>query len=291
MAFSIKELESLSGIKAHTIRIWEQRYKFLKPRRTPTNIRTYDNEELKTLLTVALLNKYGYKISHIDEMQAEERLKVVLNLEYAEAQIENGVNELIGCMIDLKNIDFEEALNKHIQENGLQSTISELIFKFLERTGILWQTNRINPAHEHIVSNIIRQKIVSAINGLPLQKTAAPLYLLFLPEDEHHELGLLFVYYLLKRNGIPVLYLGANVPLKDVEYVIQLKKPQAAFLHLTSFPPQQKLEKFLHQLVLCCKGTKILISGSVTSKFPKSIPSNIIPLKTFSEADAYISAQ
>lgn len=291
MAFSIKELESLSGIKAHTIRIWEQRYKFLKPHRTPTNIRTYDNEELKTLLTVALLNKYGYKISQIDEMQAEERLKVVLNLQYAEAQIENGVNELIGCMIDLKNIDFEEALNKHIQENGLQLTISELIFKFLERTGILWQTNRINPAHEHIVSNIIRQKIVSAINDLPLQKTAAPVYLLFLPEDEHHELGLLFVYYLLKKNHIPVLYLGANVPLKDVEYVIQLKNPQAAYLHLTSFPPQQKLEKFLHQLVLRCKGIKILISGSVTAKFPKSVPGNIIPLKSFSEVDAYISAQ
>ena len=103
MSFTIKELESLSGIKAHTIRIWEQRYKFLRPSRTDTNIRRYNNEELKTLLTVALLNKYGYKISKIDEMRPEQRMEAVLNLQQPDAYDEYVINELIGCMIDLKS--------------------------------------------------------------------------------------------------------------------------------------------------------------------------------------------
>src|SRR5688572_19289611 len=148
MAFSIKELESLSGIKAHTIRIWEQRYNFIKPSRTATNIRTYSNEELKTILTVALLNKHGYKISRIDTMLPEQRSKEVLGLNTEEAQNEHQVNELIGCMIDLNIRQFETLLNECIQRIGIEATIKTIIFSFLEKIGILWQTGRINPAHE-----------------------------------------------------------------------------------------------------------------------------------------------
>jgi len=114
MSFTIKELEALSGIKAHTIRIWEQRYHFLKPSRTETNIRRYSNEELKTLLTVALLNKYGYKISKIDSMTHEERKKAVLDLSPEEAYNERLVNKMIGYMIDMRNIEFEKILNDYI---------------------------------------------------------------------------------------------------------------------------------------------------------------------------------
>jgi MerR family transcriptional regulator, light-induced transcriptional regulator len=212
MGFSIKELESLSGIKAHTIRIWEQRYKFLKPSRTLTNIRTYSNEELKTLLTVALLNKHGYKISRIDNMRPDQRRQEVLHLSDAEARNEQLVNDLIGAMIDLDFIQFEALLTQHISQQGLYTAISGVIFQFLQKVGILWQTNRIHPAHEHVASCIVRQKLISAIDQLPPASKAKPLFLLFLPEAEHHELGLLFVYYLLKERGLPVLYLGANVP-------------------------------------------------------------------------------
>src|SRR4051812_10393576 len=128
MSFTIKELESLSGIKAHTIRIWEQRYQFLKPARTTTNIRRYNNEELKTLLTVALLNKYGYKISRIDEMHAEQRTEAALHLQEPDARNEYNINELIGYMIDLKNIEFEKLLNKLIAEDGIERTIIGTVF-------------------------------------------------------------------------------------------------------------------------------------------------------------------
>ena len=128
MSFTIKELEALSGIKAHTIRIWEQRYCFLKPARTDTNIRRYSNDELKTLLTVALLNKYGYKISRIDSMTHEERKKAVMDLPAEEAFNERLVNKMIGYMIDMKNVEFEKLLNDYIKEHGIEKAIIEIIF-------------------------------------------------------------------------------------------------------------------------------------------------------------------
>ncbi|MGZ3881190.1 MAG: MerR family transcriptional regulator [Flavisolibacter sp.] len=225
MSFTIKELEALSGIRAHTIRIWEQRYNFLKPSRTETNIRRYSNEELKTLLTVALLNKYGYKISRIDSMSHEDRKKAVLGLSHEEAFNERLVNKMIGYMIDMRNTDFERLLNDHISEYGIEKTITEIIFYFLEKVGILWHTNHILPVQEHIVSNIVRQKILSAIDSLPLVNKHEPVFLLFLPEEEHHEMGLLFVYYLLRKKKMPVIYLGSSVPLKDVQFLFEHKAP------------------------------------------------------------------
>lgn len=289
MAFTIKELESLSGIKAHTIRIWEQRYNFLKPDRTATNIRTYNNEELKTLLSVALLNKYGYKISRIDDMNADQRSQAILGLSVDEAQNEYLINRLIGCMVDLKNLEFEQIINDYIQENGLQQALNTVIFQFLEKVGILWQANRINPAHEHVVSNIVRQKIISAIDALPVATKATPPVLLFLPEYEHHELGLLFVHYLLKKQSLPVLYLGANVPVKDVQYVVQIKKPSHLYTHLTSFPRQLHFEKLLSQLSAQNPLATLLVSGSITSSYSKSVPKNVMFLKSLDSVFSYVS--
>lgn len=290
MAFTIKELESLSGIKAHTIRIWEQRYNFLKPSRTQTNIRTYSNEELKTLLTVALLNRYGYKISKIDGMQPDQREKAVQELPQLDARVENLVNEMISYMIDLKSVEFETLLNTYIDQNGIEKTITELVFYFLEKVGILWQTNKVIPVQEHIVSNIIRQKIVAAIERQPFLQKQQPLFLLFLPEDEHHEMGLLFVYYLLKKNNIPVIYLGANVPLKDVGYIMQVKKPQYIYIHLTSFPHQHNFQKFLNNLSVQNNHVKILISGSAAQVYKRSIPENIFLFESFSQVLSYIQS-
>jgi DNA-binding transcriptional MerR regulator len=290
MSFTIRELESLSGVRAHTIRIWEQRYNFLKPSRTLTNIRTYNNEELKTLLTVALLNKYGYKISRIDRMQPDQRAEAALQLPQNEAYYENLVNDMIGYMIDLDHIAFEQLLNTHIQLQGIENTITQLIFNFLEKVGILWQTNRIVPVQEHVVSNIIRQKIVSAIEGLPFVHKPSPLFLLLLPEDEHHEMGLLFVYYLLRKKGIPVIYLGANVPAKDVGYLLEVKKPDHLYLHLTSFPRQHNFQKYLSTMAEYAKDSQLIFSGWATQLYRKPLPPNVHFLKSFHEVISYISA-
>jgi DNA-binding transcriptional MerR regulator len=288
MSFTIKELESLSGIKAHTIRIWEQRYRFLKPSRTLTNIRTYSNDELKTLLTVALLNKHGYKISRIDGMPPDQRRHEVLQLNSTEAKNEQLVNDMIGAMIDLEFIHFENLLARHIAQNDIFTTLSGIIFQFLEKVGILWQTNRINPAHEHVASCIIRQKVISAIDQLPGPVKPAPLFLLFLPESEYHELGLLFVYYLLKRRGLPVLYLGANVPLKDVSYVVEHKAPAYLYLHLSSFPVKQSFTKYIQALSEKTPESRILLSGVLAEEHKKPLPQNIQPLKSLSAVTSYI---
>ena len=290
MAFTIKELETLTGVKAHTIRIWEQRYQFIKPSRTVTNIRSYSNEELKTLLSVALLNKYGYKISKIDGMLPEQRSLEVLSLNNREAVEENIVNELIGCMIDLKAAEFETILNKQIKHYGLTIALTTIIFQFLKRVGILWQTDRINPSHEHIVSNIIRQKIIAAIESLPVGVKKNSLLVLFLPENEYHEIGLLYVYFLVRQKELQVIYLGANVPLRDVKYVANIKQPSHLYLHMTSMPSRLNFEKFITTLSAENKNCKILISGFVADNIYLKPLKNVYPLKSLPEVLAYLSS-
>ncbi len=292
MNFTIKELESLSGIKAHTIRIWEQRYNFLQPSRTQTNIRRYNNDELKTLLTVALLNKYGHKISRIDEMTPEQRDEAALNLQPSDAKDEYITNGLIGYMIDLKGLELEKLLTEQVHNQGMEKIIAGVVFRFLERVGILWQTNRLRPVQEHLVSAIIRQKMICGIDSLPLPTTAAPLFVLFLPEAEHHELGLLYVYYLLRKRGLPVIYLGANVPLRDMEHILPQRKPQYIYTHLTSFSGHAKFQRFMERLSDDAVHTQstVLLSGYVAQLFKKPQWPNVVLLQSLSSVQSYIQA-
>ncbi len=286
--FTIKDLENLSGIKAHTIRIWEQRYSFLKPERTGTNIRFYSNNELKTVLNIALLNKYGYKISHIDKMNEAEIKDKLLSLNQVQAQQERIVNELIESMVDLDIDKFEIVLDNYIIARGIERSISQIIFPFLEKIGILWLTSHINPAQEHLVSNIIRQKLIvgieSVVSSIDLKKTI----LLFLPEGEYHELGLLFLYYILKSRGAKVLYLGANVPIDDVEYVAKLKKPDYLFSHLTTVGHNFSFDRFLSNITKRFSGTPMIISGQLTHTYEKKIPPSINFKKSFAEMMEFV---
>src|SRR4051812_40045299 len=188
-AFTIKDIGNLSGVKAHTIRIWEQRYNFLKPQRTGTNIRYYSNDELKTILNIALLNKYGFKISHINKMNHDEINRKLISLSHQYAQQERIVNQLISYMVDLDVESFEELLDQQIEAKGIEKIINEIVFPFLEKIGILWVTNNINPAQEHLVTNIIRQKLLVGIETTVSQIKSEKIALLFLPEGEFHELG------------------------------------------------------------------------------------------------------
>ncbi|MDP3392391.1 MerR family transcriptional regulator [Sediminibacterium sp.] len=289
-AFTIKDLENLSGIKAHTIRIWEQRYSFLNPQRTETNIRYYSGDELKTVLNIALLNKYGFKISHIDKMSAAEMREKTLSLNQSQAQIERMVNELISCMVDMKIEEFEMLLDGYIKSKGIERTIPQIIFPFLERIGILWITNHINPAQEHLVTNIIRQKLIMGIETCHAPLVQKKTVLVFLPEGEHHELGILFTNYLFKSRGIKVIYLGANVPLKDVEYVATLKKPDFLYSHLTSVANNFNFEKFLVNVQNRIPEFQVIVSGALTQNYKKRIPTNVSFKKSLSEVMEYITA-
>lgn len=288
-AFTIKDIENLSGVKAHTIRIWEQRYNFLKPRRSDTNIRYYSNEELKTILNIALLNKYGFKISHIDKMDYSEINQKLISLSHHYARQEWIINQLISFMVDLDIDLFEELLEEHIETKGIEETINEIIFPFLEKIGILWLTNNINPAQEHLATNVIRQKLLVGIENTVSQIKSEKVALLFLPEGEYHELGLLYVYYLLKNRGVKVLYLGADVPLSDVHFIVKAKNPDYLYTHLTSLAPNFNMERFLNNIYSKISEVPVVISGTFTWNYKKDIPANIQLKKSLSEVKEYIS--
>jgi MerR family transcriptional regulator, light-induced transcriptional regulator len=288
-AFTIKDLENLTGVKAHTIRIWEQRYSFLKPQRTDTNIRYYNNVELKTILNIALLNKYGYKISQIDRMSEIEVKDKILTLGNFQAQQERIINELIQHMIDMNLDGFEDTLDSYIVSRGIEKTINLIIFPFMERIGMLWMTDHINPAQEHLVSNIIRQKLIVGTEGIKTHLHVNKTVLLFLPEGEYHELGLLFIQYLLKNRGISTLYLGANVPLEDVEYVVQLKQPDYLYTHLTSVSSGFSFDRFLSTLTKKFDATPVIISGRLTLAYEKRIPPKINFKRTLGEVMEFIT--
>jgi DNA-binding transcriptional MerR regulator/methylmalonyl-CoA mutase cobalamin-binding subunit len=289
-SFTIKDLESLSGIKAHTIRIWEQRYGFIKPQRTATNIRYYSNDELKTLLNVSLLNKHGYKISKIDQMTAEQMQQSILSLPGSDAIQERLVNEMVHLMVELQVNDVDSLLAEQIKLNGVEHTILELIFPFLERIGILWLTGHINPAQEHLITNLIRQKLLVAIENTSPSIRKSATALLFLPEGEYHEMGLLFLYYLLKSSGVLVYYIGANAPISDVAYVVEAKKPTVIFTHITSAGSKFSMEKFLDRINKKIPNTSIVITGLTTQQYKKPVPATVQFMKSLSEVKDYISS-
>jgi len=286
-SFTIKDLENLSGIKAHTIRAWEQRYQLIKPRRTYTNIRYYSNDELKKVLNIALLNKYGYKISHIDKMKEQEVKEKISSLTQ-QAHEEKTISKLIEYLVDLDIEALENTINRTITTRGIERAVAQIIFPFLERIGILWNTNHINPAQEHLVSNIIRQKLILGIESASLPAKTDKSVLLFLPEGEHHELGLLFMNYLLKIRGIPTIYLGANIPLEDVEYVVNYKKPTYLYTHLTCVCAGFCFEKFIKDIKRRFAGKSLFISGKLTNTYMKKIPAHINFKKSFTEVMDFV---
>ena len=287
--YSIKDLEQVSGIKAHTIRIWEQRYNFLQPSRTETNIRTYSAVELKTILNVSFLNKYGFKISHIDKMSPEQMEEKILTINQMDAQKERVVNNLIKDMVSLNMPAFEQQLDNYIAQKGVEKTIVEIIFSFLERVGILWMTSKINPAQEHLATNILRQKIIYGIEKLTPVTKYTKRVVLFLPEAEYHELGILYVHFLLKQNGIYVDYLGTNIPMGDLEFLVSRTKPDYLFCHITSPAKKFKLDKFLEGLSKINKSSPVVLSGQIVRDYKGQVASNISIKRSLGETIQFLN--
>lgn len=289
-AFTIRDLENLSGIRAHTIRIWEQRYSFLKPRRTQTNIRYYDSDELKIILNVALLNKNGYRVSSIDRMTPDEISQKILALNSDSAQLDRLINEMLKDMIDLNAPAFERTVDEFISHNGIANAISNLIFPFLNKVGILWMTNHVRVSQEHLVSNIVRQKLIRGIEDIKVNNNNSKAIVLFLPDGEYHELGLLYVQYLLKVRGKNTIYLGADVPIEELAYVCNTKHPEMLYTHLTSLPARFNFEKYLSVIRQNINNTPVVISGRVTHDYTKKVPDGIRFGKSLEEVITHLAA-
>jgi DNA-binding transcriptional MerR regulator len=235
--YSIKDLERLTGIKAHTIRIWEQRYNLLSPNRSETNIRSYSNEELKHLLNVSLLNKYGVKISKIAEMDPQHIAHEAATILVAETDHEDLINGMINAMIDLDENLFDSVMDNATNRFGFAEAVIHVVYPFMNRIGIMWQTGTINPAQEHFVSNLIRQKFIVAINSIRVEKQRIPhSYILFLPENELHELVLLFYHFMIKHAGAKAFYLGQSVPFDDLSRVVEISQADRIITCITNRP-------------------------------------------------------
>lgn len=266
--YSIKELEKLSGIKAHTIRIWEKRHQLIQPKRTQTNIRYYSDEDLKKIIQVSVLNNHGLKISHIVGLSLDDLSRKVSELSEATESIEIYIDQLILAMVDLEEEGFEKILGHLTVKFGFEKTVVEILYPFLEKIGILWLSNNITPAQEHFISNLIRQKLIVAIDGLPLPPKSAPKVVLFLPENELHELGLLFYYYLVKNLGFRPYYLGQNVPYQDLQSVYEQHQPQILISSFTSGPSPKVLPAYVTRMSGDFSACRIFLSGMAIKKTP-----------------------
>ena len=275
-SYSIKDLEHLSGIKAHTLRMWEQRYQFINPKRTDTNIRFYDDDDLKLILNIALLKDNGYKISKIAQMSQEERQREVMRLTERNHKFPDQMHALTLAMVDLDEDRFEKIMATNILKLGFENTMLKIVYPFLTKIGALWQTGAINPAQEHFISNLIRQKLIVAIDGQFEHKgDEANKFLLFLPEGELHELSLLFASYLIKSRKHKVIYLGQSLPFAGLESMYHACHPDYLLTVITTTPNQRSVQGYISKLSDFSSHSTVFVSGYQVIGQDLQLPSNV----------------
>ena len=289
--YSIKELEKLSGIKAHTIRIWEKRYNLIEPHRTNTNIRCYTDNDLKKILNVAVLNRQGIKISNIARLNELELKEAIIRVTKTTDSRDSLVDSLIISMIDLDEYKLEAIIDKSIFKTGLKSTVINVLYPFLDKVGILWQSGDVNPAQEHFVSCLIRQKIISSTDQLP--KTFNPKakkFMLLLPEGERHEIALLFSHFLIKEAYHEVIYLGQSVPYSDVLTTGAFIQFDNILVSSTTSQPEFDFIQYLKDLSVAFPDKKILYFSSFLGEKPSELSANHIHLNIIKDLSDYLTA-
>lgn len=273
--YSIKDLEQLSGIKAHTLRIWEQRYNIISPKRTDTNIRTYDDQDLKLVLNISLLKDHGYKISEISRLSAEEMSREVMTISDRQLNYPDQIHALTISMIDLDEERFEKIVSTNILQFGFENTMIHIIYPFLSRIGTLWVTGSIGPAQEHFITNLIRQKIIVAIDGqVNKQRPDAKKYVLFLPEGELHEISLLFANYIIRARHNRVIYLGQSLPFSELVFACDLHKPDYIFTAITSVPSNNEVQPYINKMARSFPESHLLLTGYQIVGQDLNIPNN-----------------
>lgn len=247
--FSIKDLENISGIKAHTIRIWEKRYSLLSPERTETNIRHYSHKNLQKLLNIVLLNNNNYKISKIAQMDDDQILIIARELAFDEAINDEAINSFKLSMFQFDKSLFNNTYSRLLHKKTFRDIFKEVFIPFLEHVGLLWQTETLLPAHEHFISNLITQKI--QINTEELRYTQVntnKIFVLFLPENEIHELGLLYLNYELVLRGFKTIYLGQSLPLDNLSYFFDIDENVCFVTSMTVRPYDDIIEGYFNEL-------------------------------------------
>lgn len=287
ITYSVAQVESLSGISAHSLRVWERRYDFIKPHRTETNIRYYSDLQLKKLINVGILLRHDYKISQVAKMEDDQIHTLVKEILLKPDTLhQEEINALVLSMIDLDEQSFDESFNSYSKKHGLINTFIHLIYPFLQHVGVLWGINKAMPAQEHFISNLIRQKLIAATEALPSPPSNAPILLLFLFEGEDHEIGLLLANYIAKQLGWHTYYLGANVPIENIKTVANQINPDLMFTLFVA-PRSSKflvaLQEFVDDLSL-----PMIYSGSTEVMAKTNTNEHVIPLAHPSDLTTYL---
>ena len=289
--YSIKDLETLSGIKAHTIRIWEKRYGIITPDRTDTNIRTYCDSDLKKLLNIALLNNHGLKISKICKLNYDALCQEVEKVAQTDTSYPTYIDRLVVSMVDLDRPKFEAILKDGTDQLGFEDFCIHVLYPFLQKVGVMWMANSINPAQEHFISNLIIQKMYVATDKLYSSENRDKKAVFFLREGEMHEMGLLFFRYLMKKRGVEAIYLGQSVPMQDLKQVVQAHQPDYLVSAFVATMDEGVLESYLHSLADAFPKQKIIVSGYQVSQYTGALPKNVIKTDDVQQYVDYIESQ
>ncbi len=287
--YSISDLEKLSGIKSHTIRIWEQRYGILRPKRTGTNIRFYDDDDLQRLLNVALLNRHGFRISKIAEMTKEDLAEQVSSVSNFKFDIDAQLDVLTLSVIEMDEIKFGRIFDNHVEQIGFERTMLEVIYPFMEKLSLLWLTGSIKPVQENFITQLIRNKLIAAIEKEPVAADRkVTKFILYLPKDEQQELSILFMQYLIKRRGFRVVNLGANLALVDLKDACQIHQPDYVFTVLSETFNREPLQRYLSNLQAAAPNSHLLLTGYLVAAQPTSNLQNATVLPSLDDALAFL---
>lgn len=263
--FSISQLARFSGIKPHTIRIWEQRYNALQPNRTEGNTRYYDNDQLRRLLNIVSLMETDHKVSELCRMPDKKLFKLITELLHtrvsADETDEYAISQLIAAGMSYDEPHFEKIFSHSVLRHGIKEAYVKIIYPMVERIGLLWAGDTIPPAQEHFISNIIRQKLFTAIDALPPPKSSSAAWILFLPENEFHEIGLLMANYMIRSSGRKVIYLGSDVPVQSLISAVADTVPQNLLLFLVHHDLPSEMEDYLNELGATFTNKKIYAAG------------------------------
>lgn len=250
--FSISELQQFSGIKAHTIRMWEKRYNALKPTRSDGNTRYYDNTQLRRLLNIVSLMELDYKVSKLCLMLDEGLFELLeekqIHTPLVDRTNEYFISQLIAASTTFDETHFEKIFSNCVLRLGMRNTYIQVIYPLLNRMGIMWSIGTISPAYEHFCSNIIKQKLCAAIDSLPPSNSSRNSWLLFLPENEFHEIGLLFAHYILRQAGKQVIYLGSNVPFETLNDAVEKTTPGHLFFFMVHHDSPENSQDYINSL-------------------------------------------
>lgn len=286
--YSIKDLEILSGVKAHTIRIWEKRYRLLVPGRTETNIRFYNDEALRRILNISLLVKNRFKISKVATWDDHQIKNAVLEITARSTSESDYVDRLILHMLNFDTIGFSKLTNLIFQEKGVEEAVSKVFFLLFERIGTYWLVGTIFPAQEHYVTNIIRQKLIAEIDKIDVEPTRDNTILFFLHENELHEMSLLFYSYLAKKMGYHIIYLGQFVPFDDLVKIAAHAQIDFVFTAFVNSMPIEELEKYLANLKEVFQHQKVFITGWQLQIHTPHLPRLVKIIKDYREFKKYL---